>query len=86
MPKMPFEIVSEISNVETIAIGSAIREVARLRKRYGAGRWRKLKGIALVRLANGNYSAPLSFRAEREISLLLDRDFSSQKTLVEMTG
>jgi hypothetical protein len=37
-------------------------------------------------LHNRNYSAPLSFRAEREISLLLDRDFSSQKTLVEMTG
>ena len=34
-------------------MGSAIREVARLRKQYGRGRWRKLKGIALIRLANG---------------------------------
>jgi len=24
-----------------------------LRKRYGAGRWRKLKGIAMIRLSNG---------------------------------
>ena len=50
---MTFEIISEIANVEIIAVGSAIREVARLRKRYGVGRWRKLKGIALIRLANG---------------------------------
>jgi hypothetical protein len=48
-----FEIISDISEVETIAVGSAIREIARLRKRYGRGRWRKLKGIALIRLANG---------------------------------
>jgi hypothetical protein len=34
-------------------VGSAIREVARLRKQYGRGRWRKLKGMALIRLANG---------------------------------
>jgi hypothetical protein len=50
---MSFEIISEITSVEIIAIGSTIREIARLRKRYGVGRWRKLKGIALIRLANG---------------------------------
>jgi hypothetical protein len=38
------EIVGEITHVETIAIGSAIREINRLRKMFGHGRWRKLKG------------------------------------------
>lgn len=39
--------------METIAIGSGIREIARLRKLYGRGRWRKRKGIAQIRLRNG---------------------------------
>jgi hypothetical protein len=51
---MYFEILTEISNIETFAQGSAIREIARLRKLYGRGRWRKRKGIARVRLANGS--------------------------------
>jgi hypothetical protein len=50
---MHFEIIGDITDIEPIALGSAIREVARLRKQYGRGRWRKLKGIALIRLANG---------------------------------
>jgi hypothetical protein len=50
---MHFEIIGDITDIEPIAMGSAIREVARLRKQYGRGRWRKLKGIALIRLANG---------------------------------
>jgi hypothetical protein len=48
-----FEVISEITAVETIAVGRAIRELARLRKLYGPGRWRKLKGIALIRLPGG---------------------------------
>jgi hypothetical protein len=48
-----FEIIGEISAVETIASGTGIRELARLRKRYGRGRWRKRKGIARVRLESG---------------------------------
>lgn len=48
-----FEIVSEITDVETIAAGNGIRDRARLRKMYGKGRWRKLKGVASVRLASG---------------------------------
>ncbi len=51
---MHFEIVGEISEVETFATGSGIRELARLRKVYGLGRWRKRKGIARVRLADGS--------------------------------
>jgi len=50
---MHFDILSEITNIERIAVGSSIRELVRLRKQFGAGRWRKLKGVAIVRLANG---------------------------------
>lgn len=50
---MQFEIVGEILDIETIAAGSGIREVARLRKVYGRGHWRKRKGICHLRLANG---------------------------------
>jgi len=50
---MYFEIVGDITHVETFAVGSSIREIARLRKRYGRGRWRKRKGVALVRLEDG---------------------------------
>jgi hypothetical protein len=48
-----FEIIGEITNVETIATGRAVHARARLRRRYGNGRWRKLKGIATVRLDDG---------------------------------
>jgi hypothetical protein len=50
---MYFEIIGEIEDIEAIAIGTSIRDIARLRKRYGAGRWRKLKGTASVRLRSG---------------------------------
>jgi len=51
---MHFEIISEIEEVVSIALGGNIRDIMRLRKQYGPGRWRKLKGIALVRLQNGS--------------------------------
>jgi len=51
---MRFEILGELSEIETFASGSGIREVARLRKVYGRGRWRKRKGIARVRLGDGS--------------------------------
>jgi hypothetical protein len=50
---MEFEVLGEISQVETFAAGSGIREIARLRRFYGRGRWRKRKGIGRVRLADG---------------------------------
>jgi hypothetical protein len=50
---MNFEIIGEITEIETIAISSRIRDIARLRKMYGKGRWRKLKGVATVRLRSG---------------------------------
>lgn len=48
-----FEIAGEITEVQTIAAGPSVRDRARLRKQYGVGRWRKLKGIANVRLVSG---------------------------------
>ncbi len=50
---MYFEIISEISEVEPIAVGPQIRDLKRLRKQFGPGRWRKLKGIAHVKLESG---------------------------------
>lgn len=50
---MDFEIVSEITAVETIASGKGVRDRNRLRKLYGGIRWRKLKGVAQVRLSSG---------------------------------
>ncbi len=50
---MYFDIISDITDIETIAINRGIREVERLRKHYGVGRWRKRKGIATVRLLDG---------------------------------
>lgn len=49
---MWFELLSPITEIETMVVGRAIREIARLRKRYGAGRWRKRKGIAIIRLVD----------------------------------
>jgi hypothetical protein len=51
---MGFEILGEITDIETFATGSGIRERARLRRVYGRGRWRKRKGIARVRLVDGS--------------------------------
>jgi hypothetical protein len=48
-----FEIVGDFEAVEVIALGKAIRELPRLRKVHGRGKWRKLKGRATVRLADG---------------------------------
>ena len=48
-----FEIISEIIDIEPIAIGGSVRDRARLRKQYGSSRWRKLKGVAMIRLRNG---------------------------------
>jgi hypothetical protein len=50
---MPFELLGEITGIETLAINRGIREVERLRRQYGRGRWRKRKGIATVLLPNG---------------------------------
>ena len=48
-----FKLVSKITNIESIAIGNSIRDLARLNRTYGKGRWRKLKGQATVELKDG---------------------------------
>jgi len=48
-----FEIIGKIEAVETIAVGSKIRVLAYLQKVHGRGRWRKLKGVASVKIPNG---------------------------------
>jgi len=50
-----FEVVSEITKVETIAAGNSIRVLSFLNQRYGRGRWRKKKGIATVKLKDGSF-------------------------------
>ena len=50
---MDFEVVGEITQIETIARGSSVRDRARLQRHYGSGRWRKFEGIARVRLLDG---------------------------------
>ncbi len=77
---MDFEIVGEISEVETFAVGKAIRELPRLQREYGPGRWRKRKGIATIRLADGTlcqaelhwYEAHGIGRKEMKIKRFLD--------------
>jgi hypothetical protein len=75
-----FGILGQIGAVEPIARGASIREDARLRRIHGAGRWRKLKGVATVRLADGTvldaeghwYEAHGIGRKELKIKRFLD--------------
>ena len=48
-----FDVIGQISEIEIIAVGTSIRELKLLREQFGRGRWRKLKGIAQVKLQNG---------------------------------
>lgn len=50
---MRFEVLSEITGIETIASGTGIRDRRRLNREHGRGKWRKMKGIATVRLSDG---------------------------------
>jgi len=74
-----FEIIGEISDIETFATGTGIRERARLHRIYGRGRWRKRKGVARVHLPDGSihkaevhwYEASGIGRREFKIKFLL---------------
>lgn len=48
-----FEIIGKITEIETFATANSIRELPRLKKMYGFGRWRKRKGVAQVSLPDG---------------------------------
>jgi hypothetical protein len=51
---MDFEVLGDLSDVETIAAGRGVRELPRLRRLYGRGRWRKMKAVARIRLPDGS--------------------------------
>jgi hypothetical protein len=51
---MYFKGISEIENQETFATGKKIRELPRLQRIYGKGKWRKRKGFADVKLEDGS--------------------------------
>jgi len=77
---MYFEIIGPITDIETIAVGRAIHQLSRLRRRRGRGRWRKLKGIATVRIVSGElrraeihwYEAHRIGRVRHKIKRFLD--------------
>jgi len=77
---MYFEILSEIEVVETIAVGGNIRDIMRIRRQYGSGRWCKMEGIADVRFESGRirkaelhwYKAHGIGRKKMQIKRLLD--------------
>ena len=50
---MRFKIIVQIVDVKIIAVGKQIRDLDYLQRAYGKGRWRKLKGIAMIELSNG---------------------------------
>ena len=50
---MYFDIIGNIEEIEIIAVGGNIRDIMRLRKQFGQGRWRKCKGVAKIRLTSG---------------------------------
>jgi hypothetical protein len=78
---MTFEVVGDITEVKTFAVGSSIRELPRLERLHGAGRWRKRKGVAQIRLSNGSiyraevhwYEAQGIGRVEMKIKRFLDQ-------------
>jgi len=48
-----FDILGDIKNIETIAVGRGVHIRRHLDHSYGKGHWRKMKGTATVRLADG---------------------------------
>jgi hypothetical protein len=48
-----FEVLPPVLAAETFAVGNRIKEIRRLQRIYGRGRWRKRKGFARVRLEDG---------------------------------
>lgn len=76
-----FEILGSIQQVETIVAGAGLRLRKVLRKLYGPGRRRKMKGVAQVRLRNGRvrraevrwYEAHGIGRRDQKIKRFLDK-------------
>jgi hypothetical protein len=78
---LDFKLLGPIERTSTLAVGRRIRELVRLTKVYGPGRWRKRKGVARIRLANGTpciaelhwYEAHGVGRKELKIKRILDQ-------------
>lgn len=76
-----FEVVGQLEGIETFASGRGIRELSRLRRIYGAGKWRKRKGFAQIRLDDGSehyaelhwYESSGVGRKEMKIKRLLEK-------------
>ena len=74
-----FEIIGPIEEIEIIAVAGSIRDIVRLRLTYGRGRWRKLKGVATVRLPDGEiYRAEIHWYEAHGIGR---RDFKIKRPL-----
>ena len=77
---MEFELLSDLMDIETFASGKQIRNLKLLNRKYGFGRWRKRKGVAVIRLPDGSeclaelhwYEASGIGRREMKIKWLLD--------------
>jgi len=77
---MWFRLVGSITDIETIAVGKKIRELPRLQRKYGPGRWRKLKGVGMIEARDGSvgraelhwYEAHGIGRRELKVKHLLD--------------
>jgi hypothetical protein len=80
MPKyIKFEIIGPITERRTIAVGNRIRDLARLQRMYGQGRWRKMSGVALIRMPNGYvYLAEIHWYEAHGIG---QKDFSYKRLL-----
>lgn len=77
---MELEILGEIGNVETIAVGRGVHIRRHLNRVYGKGHWRKMKGVATVRLADGTiYRAELHWFEAHGIGR---RDFKVKKVIL----
>ena len=50
---MDFEIIGDLRDIETFAVGKEVRELERLKRIYGPGRWRKRKALGRVKISNG---------------------------------
>ena len=77
---MFLDIIGEVEQIETIAVGGRIHDIMHIRKQYGPGRWRKLKGVAKIRLQSGRirkaeihwYEAQGIGRKKMKIKRILD--------------
>ena len=77
---MEFDVIGDITGAQTIATGAGIRELGRLRKRYGRGRWRKRKGFAEIRLSSGEI-----VQAELHLRIPVDRDRAFRFNVTEVS-